>query len=162
MQVAGDQGNGLARADQQGLAALQVAEDLLGQAHGRKSHRNRVFADGSVGAYLLGRVEGGLEQAPQQRPDRTRFTRDGVGRFHLAENLRLAQHQRVQPRGHAHHVTNGSIVFMDISAGTQLIEAQVVVVRQPFQHAVCRKVVLLYIELTAIAGGEDRSFATVG
>ena len=85
-----------------------------------------------------------------------------VGRFHLAENLRLAQHQRIQPRGHAHHVTNGSIVFMDISAGTQFIEAQVMVVRQPFQHAVCRKVVLLYIELTAIAGGEDRSFATVG
>ena len=62
MQMAGDQGNGLARTNQQGLAALQVAEDLLGQAHGGKGDRHRVLTDGGVGAHLLGRVEGGLEQ----------------------------------------------------------------------------------------------------
>ena len=96
MQVAGDQGNRLARTDQQGLAALQIAEDLLGQAHRGKGHRNRVFTDGGVGAHLFGRVERGLEQAPQQRPDRARLTRHGIGRLHLAENLRFAQHQRIQ------------------------------------------------------------------
>ena len=37
-----------------------------------------------------------------------------------------------------------------------------VIVGQPAQHNVSRKVILFYIEFTAIAGGEDRSFAAVG
>ena len=33
---------------------------------------------------------------------------------------------------------------------------------QPAQDDIRRQVILFYIELTAIAGGEDRSFAAVG
>ncbi len=36
------------------------------------------------------------------------------------------------------------------------------IIGQPAQHGFGRKVILFYIEFTAIAGGEDRSFATVG
>jgi hypothetical protein len=79
------------------LAALQVAENLLGQADRGKRHGHRVFADGGVGAHLLGGAEGGLEQAPEQRADGAGLAGHGVGRFHLAENLRFAQHQRVEP-----------------------------------------------------------------
>ena len=70
VQVTGDQGDGLTGTDQQGLAALQVAENLFGQADGGKCHGHRVFPDGRVGAHLLGGIERGLEQAPQQRPPR--------------------------------------------------------------------------------------------
>lgn len=162
MQVAGDQGDGLAGADQQCLAALQIAENLFRQAHRGKGHGNRVFADGGVGAHLLGGAEGGLEQPPQQRANGSGLTRHGVGGFHLPEDLRFAQHQRVQPRGDTHHVTNGRIVFVHIGTGAQVFEAQMVVLGQPAQHDIRRKVILFYIEFTAIAGGEDRSFAAVG
>jgi hypothetical protein len=121
--MAGDQRDGLAGADQQGLAALQVAENLFGQADGGKRHGHRVFADGGVGTHLLGGVERRLEQSPQQRADGAGLARHGVGRFHLAEDLRFAQHQRVEPGGDAHHVTNCRIIFVHIGARAQLIEA---------------------------------------
>ena len=72
------------------LAARQIAEDLLGQAHGGEGHRHRVFADGGVGTHLLGSAERGLEQAPQQRPDGAGLAGHGVGGFHLPQNLRFA------------------------------------------------------------------------
>ncbi|MNL07970.1 hypothetical protein D3C87_1286700 [compost metagenome] len=123
VQMAGDQSDGLAGADQQSLTALQITENLLGQADGGKRHRYRVFTDGGVGAYLFGGIEGCLKQPPQQRPDGAGLAGHGVGRFHLTENLRLAQHQRVEPGGDAHHVTNCRIIFMHISTRAQLIEA---------------------------------------
>ena len=36
------------------------------------------------------------------------------------------------------------------------------VIGQPAQHPIRRKMILFYIEFAAIAGGEDRSFAAVG
>src|SRR3990167_10431423 len=51
---------------------------------------------------------------------------------------------------------------MHISAGTQVIEAQMVIIGQPAQHHIRREMFLLYIELAAIAGRKDRSFAAVG
>jgi hypothetical protein len=123
VQMAGDQSNGLAGTDQQGLAALQITENLFGQADRGKRHRHRVFTDRGVGAHLLGRIECRLKQSPQQRADGAGLAGHGVGRFHLTENLRLAQHQRVEPGGDAHHVTNCRIIFMHISTRAQLIEA---------------------------------------
>ncbi len=62
VQVARHQSDGFASADQQRLAALQVAEDLPRQADRGEGHRHRVLADGGVGPHGLGRAEGGLEQ----------------------------------------------------------------------------------------------------
>ncbi|MCY1408364.1 hypothetical protein D9M71_236840 [compost metagenome] len=162
MQVAGDQGDGLAGTDQQGLAAGQVTENLLGQADGGKRNRNRVFADGRVGAHLLGRTEGRLKKTPQQRPDGACLACHGIGRLHLAENLRLAQNQRIKAGGDAHHVPHRRIVFVDVGTCTQLVEAKLMVLGQPAQDVVGPQVVLFYVQLTAIAGREDRSFAAVG
>jgi len=133
MQMTGDQGDGLAGANQQGLAALQVAENLFGQADGGKCHGHRVFADGCISAHLLGGIERGLKQPTQQRTNGTGLTRHGVGGLHLAQNLRLAQHQRIETSGHTHHVTNCRILFVHISACAQVVEAQMVVIGQPAQ-----------------------------
>ncbi len=65
VQVARHQGDGFAGADQQRLAALQVAEDLPRQADRGEGHGHRVLADGRVGPHGLGRAEGGLEQSPE-------------------------------------------------------------------------------------------------
>ncbi|MNG89244.1 hypothetical protein D3C79_481020 [compost metagenome] len=159
MQVAGDQGDGFAGTDQQGLAAAQVAEDLLGQADRGKRHRHRVFADGSVGAHLLGGTESGLEQAPEQWADGASLTRHGVGGLHLAEDLRLAEHQRVQAGGHPHHVLHRLVLFVHVGAGAQLVQAEAVVVGEPLQHDIGGQVVLLDIELATVAGRQNRRFA---
>ncbi|RMR97186.1 hypothetical protein ALP74_200479 [Pseudomonas coronafaciens pv. garcae] len=162
MQVSGDQSNGLARTDQQGLTALQVTENLFRQTDGRKCHRDRVFADSSIGTHLLGSAERGLKQTPQQRTDGAGFTGNGIRGLHLAENLRLAQHQRVQPRGHAHHVAHGSIILVNIGTGTQLFQAEVMVIGKPGQNTVCREVIMLDIQLAAVARRQDRSLTAFG
>ncbi|MNZ40518.1 hypothetical protein D3C78_580400 [compost metagenome] len=162
VQVAGDQGNGFTGADQQRLATTQVTEDLLGQAHRGKGYRHRVFADGGVGAYLLGGTEGGLEKPPEQWADGPGFAGHGIGRLHLPEDLRLAEHQRVKPGGHPHHVPHGIVIFMDVGAGAQFIQAQLMIFGQPAQDTLCAQVVLLYIKLAAVAGRKDRGFAAGG
>ena len=159
VQVARHQGDGFASADQQRLAALQVAEDLSRQADRGESHRHRVLADGGVGPYGLGRAEGGLEQPPEQRADTAGLAGDCVGRLHLPENLRLAQHQRVEPGGDAHHVTHGLVVDVHIGAGLEFVEAEAVIVGQPGQYRVGFQLILLQIELAAIAGRKDRGLA---
>jgi len=138
---------------------VQVGEDLLGQADGGESHRHRVLADGGIGTHGLGGAEGGLEQAAEQRTDGAGLARHGVGGLHLAEDLRFAEDHRIQPGSHAHHVAHGVVVLVDIGAGTQLIEIETVVVGQPAQHFVGGQLVLLQVQLAAVAGGEDRRLA---
>ncbi len=128
VQVPRHQADGLTGADQQRLAAVQIGEDLLGQADRGEGHRHRVLANGGIGAHGLGGAEGGLEQTPEQRPDGAGLTRHGVGRLELAENLRLAQHHRIQPAGHAHHVAHRVMVAVHVGTGAQLFDAQAVVV----------------------------------
>ncbi len=156
MQVARHQGDGFASADQQRLAALQVAEDLSRQADRGESHRHRVLADGGVGPYGLGRAEGGLEQPPEQRADAASLARDGVGRLHLSKDLRLAQHQRIEPGGDTHHMTHGLVVDVHVGAGLELVEAEAVIVGQPGQHGIGFDLILLQVQFTAIAGRENR------
>ncbi|MCY1411063.1 hypothetical protein D9M71_264450 [compost metagenome] len=159
MQVAGDQGDSFTGADQQCLAAVQVGEDLPGQADSGKCHGNRVLADGGVGTHRLGGTEGGLEQATEQRADGTGLTRHGVGGLHLAKDLRLAEDHGIQPGCDAHHVTDGCIVLIHVGTGTQFFQAQVVIAGQPGEHFIGAGVVLLQIQLAAIAGGENGRLA---
>ncbi|MDT4860078.1 hypothetical protein FQZ97_946170 [compost metagenome] len=141
---------------------MQVAENLLGQAHRGEGHRHRVLANGGIGADLLGGAESGLEQASEQRPQRAGLASHGESGFHLPENLRLAEHHGVQPRGHPHHVAHRGVVFVDIGAGAQLVEAELVVIGQPGQHHIGGQAVLFEVEFAAVAGREDRRLAGSG
>ena len=159
VQVPRHQADGLAGTDQQRLAAVQVAEDLLGQAHRGKRHRHRVLADRGIGAHGLGGAEGGLKQAPEQRANGAGLARHGIGGLHLPENLRLAQHHRVQPRGHPHHVAHRGIVLEHVGTGAQLVEAEPVVLGQPDQHPVDGQHVLFEVQLAAVTGRQNRRLA---
>lgn len=54
------------------------------------------------------------------------------------------------------------MLLVDIGAGAQLVEAQLVIVGQPLQHSIGGKVVLFYIEFATVAGRQDRRFAAGG
>ncbi|MNF52621.1 hypothetical protein D3C84_339720 [compost metagenome] len=159
VQVAGDQGDGLAGADQQRLAAVQVGEYLLGQADGGERHGNRVLSDGGIGAHRLGGAEGGLEQTAEQRAHGAGLARYSVGGLHLAKDLRLAEDHGVQPGGDAHHVADRGVVRVYVGAGAQLFQAQIVVAGQPGKHLIGAGMVLLQVKLAAVAGGEDGRLA---
>ena len=100
-QVASNQFNGVARADQQGGALGQISENLLGQPDCGKGHRNRAGADAGVGAHLLGDCKRVLKQPLQSAAERPGAVGGLIGRLDLTEDLRLAQHQRIQPGGNS-------------------------------------------------------------
>ena len=50
------------------------------------------------------------------------------GFFYLAEDLRLAQHQRIQTAGNAHQMADRIVILMPVQAVAQLLFVEIVVV----------------------------------
>ena len=90
--------------DQINTLAFQVAENLLGQIHCDRRHRNCRGRDRRFVAYPLGDREGPGQQRVQLRIDCAHRARGSIGFLHLTQNLRLAYHHRIQAGGHAKHV----------------------------------------------------------
>ena len=85
----------------------KLGEHGLGHRHGGGGDRHGVGADLRLGAHALGDREGRLEQAVQHRAGRAGVLRGAVGVLELAEDLRLAEHHRVEARGHRERVVHG-------------------------------------------------------
>ena len=81
--------------------------------------------------------------------------------LHLAEDLRLAEHHRIEPRGDAEGVAHRLLARQRVEVVLQLRGVHAVVVRQPLRQLGGRFVFLASrdIELGAVAGREDRGFA---
>ncbi len=56
-------------------------------------------------------------------------------------------------------MAHGLIVDMHIGACLELVEAETVIIGQPGEHGIGLDLILLQIQLAAIAGREDRRFA---
>jgi hypothetical protein len=77
--------------------------------------------------------------------------------LHLAENLRLAQHHRIQPGGDAEHVAHGILLRMLVEVGMDLLRRQRMVLGQPVGGEL--RMLGGAVQLGAIAGGKDGGFA---
>ena len=118
-QVARGQFDGFAGADQQHGGFVQAGEVVLRQPHCDGRHRYRIGADAGVGAGALGGGEGLLEQPVQLSAQRPGLARGGPCLFDLAQNLRLAQHQRIQPAGDPEQVAHGVGVAVPVQVAVQ-------------------------------------------
>ena len=94
----------LARADDQHTAAVDATKDLPRQLYGCVADGDRALGNPRLCANPLGSPDGVRENAAD---DRAR----GAGRephrervFHLAQNLRLAEHERIECAGNAKEV----------------------------------------------------------
>ena len=63
-----------------------------------------------------------VQQSIQDNAGRFKLGGHAIGRFYLAENLRFADHHRIQTRGHAEHMTHCIIAFMDVKGVIKLIK----------------------------------------
>src|SRR5690606_9631067 len=88
----------LARAEEDDRAAYELAENLLGQVDGDARDRDLSLADGGLGAHALGDVEGPAQDALQEGAEGAGLLRELEGVLDLAENLRLADDQRIEGR----------------------------------------------------------------
>ena len=107
----------LAGADQQRALVLERLEDLTGEIDRDARHRDRPRGDLRLAAHALGGREGAGEEAVQQRTARAGLGREAVRLLHLTEDLRLADHQRVDRRRDAEHVAHRVVVDVLVEDG---------------------------------------------
>jgi len=144
-------------ADEQHLLFGNVLEDALGQVYGCRRHRYDVGADGGSGAHLLRHGEGLLEQLVQQRAHRAGILRHACRMLHLAEDLRLAQHHRIEAAGDAEHVPHGIAAGQCVEVRGNLLRQQLMIFGQPLRRRFGR--FCGAIQLGAVAGRQDRRLA---
>ncbi len=79
--------------------------------------------------------------------------------LHLPQDLRLAEHHRIEPRGDPEGVADGAPVRMLVEERLDAVAGQVVVVAQPPDQRLGIGVLLVAIDLGAVAGGQDGGLA---
>ena len=104
VQMPRGQRNRFARADEQRRVLLEALEHGARQSHRRRGDRHGIRADARLRAHALGDRESRLQQAIEIRPGDALIERGAIGIFQLAEDLRLAEHQRVQAAGDGEHM----------------------------------------------------------
>src|SRR5690606_39024130 len=156
-EVPRDQFDGLAGADQEHGGIVRSGEAVQRQAHGGGGDRHRVDADPGVGARTLGRGEGLLEQAVELAAQGAGAARRGPGLLHLAEDLRFAQHQRVEAGGDPEQVADRLGVLVPVEIGAQVAAQAGVVGRVGGQPGSQRAAVVLggRVQLGAVAGRQQ-------
>ena len=120
-QMAGHQLNGFTGADQQHGNAGERFKDLSRQSTGGKRHGDRAGADIGFGTHAFGHRERLLEHALQLADVQMSATGISKGFFHLPEDLRLAQHQRIKTAGDAHQMADRIVVLMPVEAFAQVV-----------------------------------------
>ena len=93
----------------------QILKELTGQAHRGRCHADAVGANVGVTAHVLGHRKRALEQLLQRSAYGAGVFCCAHRVFHLAEDLRLAQHHGVQPAGHAKSMACSLVVVQCVA-----------------------------------------------
>ena len=129
--VRGDKLDHFASADEEHADVLEVLEELRRKSHRGRGHADGMRADLGGAAHFLGHREGTLEELVQGGAQHARVAGVTHGLLHLAKDLRLAQHHRVQARGDAEGVARSVAVFAQIAVLLQLRTCDAGVVGEP-------------------------------
>ena len=146
----------LAGADQQHVLVVQRREDARGELDRRGGHRHAVRADLRIGAHVFRHREGALEQLVQDRSERAgRF--GNADRFlQLPEDLRLAQHHRIEARGDAERMPHRLLAGQRVEIRRKLVGPKTVIFREPCRGRL--RFARGHIHLGAVAGRQDGRF----
>ena len=149
-----------AGAQDQHVQAREVAEDLAAERDRRVTDRDGPFAQPGLGPHALADGEGGVEQPGR---DRARVLQSARGRerlLHLPENLRLADHERVEPGGHPEQMAGGLGALQHEDVGRELRPAEPVILRdEPRARVAGRFGVGGSVDLGPVARRDDDRFA---
>ncbi|OIQ80212.1 hypothetical protein GALL_380470 [mine drainage metagenome] len=154
--MGGDQLDHFAGADEQHPAVGQVLEHGFGQLDAGRCHADRMRADLGRRAHFLGHRERALEHLPQRAAQRAGLGRGAHRVLHLAEDLRLAQHHRIEPAGDAEGMAHGAVLHQPVAVLEQFAGVQVALARQPVDQRLARVVGRGAVDLGAVAGRQDR------
>ena len=145
------------RADKEYLLLGDARVNALGNLDRRRRHRHGAGADVGPGAHLLRHRKRGLEQLVQHRAECAGVLGGFHRVLHLAEDLRLADHHRIEPARHAEGVGHRALARQRIKERLQGRSLQMMEARKPVDRA--DGLGRAAINLGAITGGNDRRFA---
>jgi hypothetical protein len=147
----------LAGAQHQDRASRQRVEDLAGQLDGRVADGYGRLADGGLVADPLAHLEALAEQLVEDAARSAVAEGVVVGLLHLPEDLRLAEHHRVERGDHSEQVADHRVTLRDVQVRRECRALEVVVLAEEVDYRIdavlpagCDRV-----DLGAIAGGED-------
>ncbi len=115
---------GVAGTEHQDAPALQRPEAFGGEGDGGLGHRRDVPGDARLCAHPLADLEGVAEQHVERRPGGALDGRHVPCRFDLAEDLRLAEHGRVDTGGHTEQVGHGPGVVELVEVVGEVLRGQ--------------------------------------
>ena len=98
-------------------------------------HRHRPLGDARLGAHALGGREGALEEPAEDRAGGAALDRGAVRVLHLAEDLRLADHHRVERGRDAEHVAHRLGVAVLVERGARARAPSPAAPRRPSSRA---------------------------
>lgn len=81
--------------------------------------------------------------------------------FDLPQDLRLAEHQRIQPACHPHQMTDSLIILMPVKAGHQFLRVDVVIAAQPVNQLIALIILFIHTEIDfcPVAGRQHNAAA---
>jgi len=126
-QVARGKLDGFASADQQHGRLIEPREHLLRKSYRRVRDRHRMRADAGIGAHPFGDRETMLEQPVEPGLERMRAARGLPGMLDLAEDLRLAEDERIEPGRDPEQMAHRSRIGVAVEVGIERRHAKVVV-----------------------------------
>ena len=113
----------LAGADDQHAAPVEAAEDLPRQRDRGEADRHRAFAERGFGAHALADAERPVEQLAEQRPGAAALGGRLERVLHLAEDLRLADDQRIEAGGDAEQMRDRGVVLVARTGAAETLSA---------------------------------------
>ena len=162
----------LARAHQQDVLVLQLAEDLARQLDRHVRDGHRVVADAGLRARPLGRGQRPVAQRVQGAAQRARLLRGVVGLLHLAQDLRLAHHHGLEAGRDAERVPDRLRPRQPVDASPSVAGGAAVEAHEEgLDHlgrigrrsrAFVRRRARPAVHLDAVAGGEDHRLVEAG
>ena len=161
-EVGGCQLNHLASPDKQHLDVSQVFKQLAGQAHGGCRHADAVGTNFSAAAHFFGHRKRALKQLVQRHAHGACVFRCPHRSFHLAQNLRLAQHHGIEPAGDPERVACCLVALQDVSMGAQQGRGNTARMRQPVDGFIQIGHTARAINFGAVAGGQQRGLRMAG
>ncbi len=155
-EVRGGEIDHLAGADQQQVLVGERRVDALGELDRRRGHRNRRAADVGVASHVLRHRERALEKAVEDQAQSARRFGAAHRLLHLAENLRLAEHHRIEPAGDAKGVRDRAILRQRVDIRMERLGGHPVEALQPALDR--RGFGGAEIDLGPVAGRQNRRF----
>jgi hypothetical protein len=160
LQVDARQLRHLAGAEDEHVQSLEVAEDLPRQGDCGVAHRHGAFAEPGLAAHAFAHGERGVEQAVRERAGMFDARRGGKGVFHLSQDLRLADDERIQSGGNTEQVPRGFAAAQHEYVGGHAVPGQGVVLGDEARADVGGGVAVRRgVNLRAVAGGHDHRLA---